>query len=82
MRHEADMRIAETDLATLVRADPVDLEQVKVMLQEIERLHMELRFARIRAIEQGKALLSSELREKLESLLDEPLSWRLHTELR
>ena len=76
------MRIAETDLATLLRADPVDLEQVKVMLQENGRLHMDLRFARIRAIEQGKALLSTELGRGWKACWMNLLSWRLHTELR
>src|ERR671919_1192799 len=57
IRHEADIRIAEMDLQRLLKTDTVNLEQVKEKLQEIEHLKTELRFARIHAIEQGKALL-------------------------
>jgi Spy/CpxP family protein refolding chaperone len=59
------------ELQRLLKADLVDLEQVKVKLQEIEHLKTEIRFARIRAIEQGKALLSPEQYEKLQSLVGE-----------
>lgn len=68
IRKEADLRISEMDLARLLDAEPVDLELVKAKLEEIERLRAELRHARIRTIEQGKALLSSEQRAKLQAL--------------
>jgi hypothetical protein len=71
VRYDADLRIAEMELQRLLKADLVDLEQMKVKLQEIEHLKIEIRFARIRAIEQGKALLSPEQYEKLQSLLGE-----------
>jgi hypothetical protein len=70
IRYEADIRIAEVELQSFLKANAVDLEQVKVKLQEIEQVKTELRLARIRAIEQGKALLSSEQHEKLQALLD------------
>jgi Spy/CpxP family protein refolding chaperone len=57
------------DLQKLLRADAVDLEQVKVKLQEIEHLKVELRLARLRAIEQAKALLSPEQHSILQTLL-------------
>jgi Spy/CpxP family protein refolding chaperone len=69
IRYQADIRIAEVELQSLLKADAVDLERVKVKLQEIEHLTTELRLARIRAIGQGKALLSSEQHEKLQALL-------------
>jgi Spy/CpxP family protein refolding chaperone len=69
IRYEADIRIAEIDLQKLLKAEAVDLEQIKVKLQEIEHLKVELRLARIRAIEQGKALLSPEQHGKLQALL-------------
>jgi Spy/CpxP family protein refolding chaperone len=70
IRYEADIRIAEVELQSFLKANAVDLEQVKVKLQEIEQVKTELRLARIRVIEQGKALLSSEQHEKLQALLD------------
>ena len=69
IRYQADIRIAEVELQSLLKAAAVDLEQVKVKLQEIEHLKTELRLARIRAIEQGKAVLTSEQHEKLQALL-------------
>ncbi|HEY7557772.1 MAG TPA: hypothetical protein VIH18_23470 [Candidatus Binatia bacterium] len=66
IRQEADIRIARMDLQRLLKADTVNLEQVQVKLQEIEHLRTEIQLGRIRAIEQGKALLSPEQREKLD----------------
>ncbi|HEU4343029.1 MAG TPA: hypothetical protein VFU31_15860 [Candidatus Binatia bacterium] len=77
VRSEADIRVVEMDLQRLLKADPVDLEQVKAKLQEIERLKTELRLERIRAIEQGKALLNPNQREKLQALLGESRYSRL-----
>ena len=71
IRSNADIRIAEMEVQTLLKADPVNLEQVRLKLQEIEHLKVELRLARIGAIEQAKALLSPEQREKLAALLGE-----------
>jgi Spy/CpxP family protein refolding chaperone len=72
IRRDADLRIAQMDLATLLERDPVDLGQVEVKVREIERLRTDLRLARIRAIEQGKAQLTAEQRAKLRTLLAEP----------
>jgi Spy/CpxP family protein refolding chaperone len=71
IRYDADIRIAEVDLQRLLKADTVDLEQVTGKLQEIGNLKAEIQLARIRAIEQGKALLSPEQHEKLSALLGE-----------
>jgi hypothetical protein len=72
IRRDADLRIAETDLAAFLEKDPVDIGQVEVKVKEIERLRADLRLARIRAIEQGKSQLSPEQRGKLRPLLTEP----------
>jgi Spy/CpxP family protein refolding chaperone len=69
IRYDADIRIAELDLQKLVRAATVDMAQVQEKLQQIERLKVELRLARIRGIEQGKTLLSPEQHGKLQTLL-------------
>lgn len=74
IRRGADLRIAEMELATLLDADSLDLGKVEAKLREIERQRADLRLARIRAIEQGKAELSPEQRAKLRSLLAEPRS--------
>jgi Spy/CpxP family protein refolding chaperone len=68
---EADQRVAQIDLTTLLEAEPVDLDAVESRVRDIERLRADLRIARIRAIERGKAQLTAEQREKLSSLLGE-----------
>jgi Spy/CpxP family protein refolding chaperone len=83
IRHDADLRIAELDLQRVLRADAVDLEHARMKFKDIERLKVELRLARIGAIEKAKRLLSSDQRATLSTLLgaaeyspsgDKPLS--------
>ena len=69
IRVEADVRIAETDLRLLLAADPVDLARVEARIREIERRRADLRVGRVRTIEQGRAQLSADQREKLRTLL-------------
>ena len=71
-RYETDLRSSESDLAALLDADPTDLAKAEAKAREIERLRAELRIARIRVIEQGKAQLTPEQRSKLRVLLPEP----------
>ena len=69
VKREADIRVAEMDLSALLEADAVDLKKAEAKVGEIERLRADLRLARIRAIEQGKGLLSQEQHDKLRNLL-------------
>src|SRR5262245_53439082 len=72
IRRDADLRVAEMDVAALRRAESVDLAQVEARVREAERLRADLRVARIRAIEQGKAQLTADQRDKLRALAAEP----------
>ncbi|MFQ5896986.1 MAG: Spy/CpxP family protein refolding chaperone [Candidatus Methylomirabilia bacterium] len=78
IRRRADLRIAEVDLATLLDTDPVDLGKVEAKIREIERARADLRLARVRTIEQGKAQLTPEQRAKLQALLAAPRHPRRH----
>jgi Spy/CpxP family protein refolding chaperone len=69
VRREADIKIGEMDLASLLDSRPVDLAKVEAKIREIERAEGDLRLARIRAIEQGRSLLSPEQQAKLNDLL-------------
>jgi Spy/CpxP family protein refolding chaperone len=73
---DADQRVAEMDLAELLRADPVDLARVEAKIREVERLKADFRVGRVRAIERGKAQLTAEQRAKLAGMLGEPLAPR------
>ncbi len=69
IKRDADLRVAEMDLTALRRAEPVDLAQVEAKVREIERVKADLRVARIRTIEQGRAQLTPEQRERLRVLV-------------
>jgi len=71
-RYDAALRTAESDLVSLLNTDPADLGRVEAKVREIERLRADLRIARIRTIEQGKAQLSPDQRSKLRTLLAAP----------
>ncbi len=72
IRRDADQRVAEMDLAALLRNEPVDMVKVEAKVREAERVRADLRLARLRTIEQGKAQLTQDQRAKLASLLAEP----------
>jgi hypothetical protein len=70
IKGDADLRVGEMDLAALTKADPVDMAKVEAKVREIERWRADLRIARIRAIERGKAQLTPDQRAQLRSMLD------------
>jgi Spy/CpxP family protein refolding chaperone len=69
IRRDADIRIAELDLTSLLEQDPADLSKVEAKVREAGQLRADLRIARLRAIEQGKALLTPEQRTRLQTML-------------
>jgi|SRR5262245_10573302 len=68
IRNDADLRIVELDIATLLENDPVDVAKVEAKIREGEKLRTELRIARIRVIEQAKAVLNAEQKKKFQEL--------------
>jgi len=76
IRNEADSRILELDIATLLDSEPVAMAKLEAKIREEEKLRSDLRIARIRAIEQGKALLNAEQKKKLTELLNQSLTLR------
>ena len=76
IRNEADLRILELDIATLLDSEPVEMAKLEAKMREEEKLRADLRIARIRAIEQGKALLNGEQKKKLTELQRQSLTLR------
>lgn len=76
IRNEADLKIVELDIAGLLENDPVDMAKVEAKIREGEKLRSDLRIARIRAIEQAKALLNSEQKKKFQDLDPQPFAPR------
>jgi len=68
IRHDADVRILELDIAAALENDPVDVTKVESKIREAEKMRADLRIARIRAIEQAKALLTADQKKKLPDL--------------
>lgn len=72
IRKEADIRVADMDLDTLLDADKLDMAKVEAKIRETEKLRADLRLARIRTIEKAKELLTPDQRKKLQEILTEP----------
>jgi hypothetical protein len=70
IRTDADTRILELDVATLLDKPNVDVPKVEQKIREVEKLRADLRIARVRAVEQAKALLTAEQRKKFYETLE------------
>jgi Spy/CpxP family protein refolding chaperone len=64
IRSDADVRIVELDIAALLDNPTVDVSKVEAKIHEAEKLRADLRIARVRVIEQAKAVLTTEQRKK------------------
>lgn len=77
IKRQADRRLAELDLRTLMMPDPADpnkardMSKVEAKVREIEKLRADGRVAKIRAMEQSRQVLTPEQREKLHTVLAE-----------
>ena len=77
IKRQADRRLAELDLRTLLTPDaadpnkPLDLAMAEAKVREIERLRGDERVARLRSLEQSRQVLTPEQREKLRTLLSQ-----------
>ena len=64
IRNEADVKIVELDIATLLDNPTVEVAKVEAKIREAEKLRVDLRIARVRVIEQAKNVLTPEQRKK------------------
>jgi len=77
IKRQADWRLTELDLRTLMAPDPADpnkprdLARIEAKVREIERLRADGRVAQIRSLEQSRQVLTPEQREKLRTLLSQ-----------
>lgn len=75
IKRQADRRLAELDLRTMMAPDsadpnkPRDLAKIETKVREIEKLRADGRVARIRTMEQSRQVLTPEQRDKLRALL-------------
>jgi Spy/CpxP family protein refolding chaperone len=59
----------EKDIATLMEQSPANLIQIKAKIQEGEKYRSELRYLRVEALENGKAVLTSQQQDQLKTLV-------------
>jgi heavy-metal resistance protein len=64
----AAIRVAEADLNALLAKDQWDLPAIEAKVQQLATLQGDLRFARIKTLAAGRALLTSEQVQKLEAI--------------
>jgi len=65
VRKGADIRVAEIELNALLEQDRWDMAKIEAQVKQIATLQGELRLARIKTLESGRALLTPEQMEKL-----------------
>jgi Spy/CpxP family protein refolding chaperone len=70
IRAHADLRILDIELDDLLDAEQVDMAKVEAAVRKEEALRTNLRLSRIKTIEQGKALLTPEQRERLRRMVE------------
>jgi Spy/CpxP family protein refolding chaperone len=82
IKRQADQRLAELDLRTMMAPDstdpnkPRDLAKIETKVREIEKLRADGRVAQIRNLEQSRQVLTPEQREKLRTLLGQRMQHR------
>ena len=82
IKRQAEQRLAELDLRTMMAPDPADpnkprdLAKIEAKVREIEKLRADGRVAQIRNLEQSRQVLTPEQRDKLRTLLSERMQHR------
>jgi Spy/CpxP family protein refolding chaperone len=82
IKRQADRRLAELDLRTMMAPDsadpnkPRDLAKIETKVREIEKMRADGRVAQIRNLEQSRQVLTPEQREKLRTLLSQRMQHR------
>lgn len=66
---QEQLRGIEGDIATLLQESPANLIQVKLKIEEAEKLRSELRYLRVESVEHGKSVLSAQQKDQLKNLV-------------
>ena len=66
-RHQ-QLKAVESEVAKLTQETPANLVQLKLKVQESEKLRSELRYLRIEALENGRSILTAQQREQLKNM--------------
>jgi Spy/CpxP family protein refolding chaperone len=66
---QGQLTAVEKEIAALMQPSPANLIQVKAKIQEGEKLGAELRYLRMEALENSRAVLTAQQQEQLKSLV-------------
>ena len=66
---QTQLSAIEKEIAALMQQSPANLIQVKTKIQEGEKYRSELRYLRMEALENGRAVLTAQQRDQLKSLV-------------
>ncbi len=66
---QADIRSAEIDLSDLLAVNPPDMAKVEAQVNKIASLQAQMRLARIRTLQDGRAVLSPEQWQKFQAMV-------------
>jgi Spy/CpxP family protein refolding chaperone len=72
LRRTAEIRIAEVDLGALLETERWDLAQIEAKVKQIGQVQADLRLARIRALDAGRAVLTPDQLRRIEQLQPSP----------
>jgi len=76
IRKGADLRIAGLELRELLDKEPVDVTAVEAKLKQMEPLRTEMRLLLIKSLEEIKAVLTPEQKQKFKANLKKHLRWQ------
>jgi Spy/CpxP family protein refolding chaperone len=68
IRRGAEVQAAEVDLRDILAADTPNLGNIEVQVKRIGALQADLRFARIKVLQEGRAVLTKEQWQRFEAL--------------
>jgi Spy/CpxP family protein refolding chaperone len=66
---QEQLRGVEGEVATLLQESPANLIQVKLKIEEAEKLRSELRYLRVESMENGKSVLNAQQKDQLKNLV-------------
>jgi len=70
IRQEAELKIAEVDLDSLLTADDIDLPKTRDALKKAEGIETQIRYLRIAAFSEARKVLKDEQRQELKKLME------------
>jgi len=70
------LRSVEGEITSLAEETPANLIQIKLKIEEAEKLRSALRYLRVEALENGKSVLTATQRDQLKGLTASPRGFR------